>query len=279
VRLSVRAALEALRIPFTDARVHAVRRALKRARAELRLVRGSIGEAHFRAANRRLRDVGRLLSPWRDARVLIDACDAIGAELVGPAPRRLLRELRAQLSRQHRELRRSSREVEELTESAREGLARMLEQARRWPSGPLDAELLAAGAARIYRRGRRSLAAAREERDPRVLHEWRKQSVYLAEGLRALGGGRGRRIDALAGRASHLAHALGGIRDLQLLQATLLARVGRGGDAAAAKPVTALIARRRKRLARAAFDAGDALFGDAPRSFETRLGRALLHRR
>jgi hypothetical protein len=156
VRLSVLAALEALRIPFTDTRVHAARRALKRARAELRLVRGSIGEAHFRAANRRLRDVGRSLSPWRDARVLIDACDAIGAALAAPASRRLLRALRAELELQHRELRRSSREVEDLTEGAREGLARMLEQARRWPSGPLDAELLAAGAARIYRRGRRS---------------------------------------------------------------------------------------------------------------------------
>jgi hypothetical protein len=279
VRLSVLAALEALRTPFTDARVHAARRALKQARAELRLVRGSIGEAHFRAANRRLRDVGRSLSPWRDARVLIDACDAIGAELVGPAPRRLLRELRAELELERRGLRRSSREVEHLTEGAREGLARMLEQARRWPSGPLDAELLAAGAARIYRRGRRSLAAARHQPDPRVLHEWRKQSLYLAEGLRALGGGRGRRIDALAGRASHLAHALGEHRDLHLLQESLLARVGRGGDAAAVKPVTALIARRRKMLARAALNAGDALYTAKPEAFETRLGKALLHRR
>jgi hypothetical protein len=52
-----------------DTRVHSVRKHLKKARAILQLVRKEIGRAAFRRQDRRLRDVGRLMTEIRDAEV------------------------------------------------------------------------------------------------------------------------------------------------------------------------------------------------------------------
>ena len=50
--------------------VHEARKSLKRTRALLRLVRPGLGEADFRKANARLRDIARSLSAARDRDVV-----------------------------------------------------------------------------------------------------------------------------------------------------------------------------------------------------------------
>ena len=57
--------------------VHTARKAMKRTRGLLRLVRGSIGEAAYRAENDALRDAARLLAPARDATAKIETFDAL----------------------------------------------------------------------------------------------------------------------------------------------------------------------------------------------------------
>jgi CHAD domain-containing protein len=52
--------------------VHTARKALKKARAWLRLLRAGTGQRTFREQNRALRDAARPLSEGRDAQVLID---------------------------------------------------------------------------------------------------------------------------------------------------------------------------------------------------------------
>src|SRR6185369_13889932 len=56
-----------------DARVHAARKALKRARAALRLMRPALASEVYERENRALRDAARCLSPLRDARSLVVA--------------------------------------------------------------------------------------------------------------------------------------------------------------------------------------------------------------
>lgn len=54
-----------------DHTVHEIRKALKRIRAILRLVRGDIGEELFQSENKTFRDLGRQLSDVRDYHVII----------------------------------------------------------------------------------------------------------------------------------------------------------------------------------------------------------------
>ena len=61
--------------PITDKGVHAVRRALKKARAGLRLFRESLDEEVYRKENVTLRDAGRRFSILRDSKSLLAAFD------------------------------------------------------------------------------------------------------------------------------------------------------------------------------------------------------------
>jgi len=55
-----------------DDAVHSARKALKCARATLRLLRGVIGEGRYATENGRLRNAARPLSRVRDAKILLD---------------------------------------------------------------------------------------------------------------------------------------------------------------------------------------------------------------
>jgi CHAD domain-containing protein len=55
----------------SDASVHDIRKELKRARATLRLLRRSIGDAAYHRDNWSIRDAARPLAPLRDATVLV----------------------------------------------------------------------------------------------------------------------------------------------------------------------------------------------------------------
>ena len=61
----------------SDESVHAARKAIKRARAALRLLRGTLGEASYQHENAALRDAGRRLSPLRDAKSMAEMFRAL----------------------------------------------------------------------------------------------------------------------------------------------------------------------------------------------------------
>src|SRR4030095_12488027 len=60
--------------------VHELRKRLKKMRAVLRLVRDELGEEVFDRENGVLRDLGRKLSPARDATVRVSALDLLRKE-------------------------------------------------------------------------------------------------------------------------------------------------------------------------------------------------------
>ncbi len=63
--------------PVPDENIHTARKSLKKARAVLRLLRDGMSNDAYQAENSGLRDAGRVLSPIRDARSLIDAFDSL----------------------------------------------------------------------------------------------------------------------------------------------------------------------------------------------------------
>src|ERR1700744_646684 len=87
----------------TDHAVHAARKELKKARATLRLVRDSLGDATFKKENAALRDAARPLGELRDRQVLVEALDSLLEHYGKPAAALPLGKFRRVLELRNRE--------------------------------------------------------------------------------------------------------------------------------------------------------------------------------
>jgi CHAD domain-containing protein len=225
LRASIGDALRLLsRKPVSGKSVHEARKALKKARAALRLLRPEFGEAAFRAENAALRDAARPLARLRESAALKSAMAKLGES---PSPATRLR---------------GGRRSRGFDESIR-----LLRRSRERSTGPqftaIGSAALRHGLERIYRRGRKAYAEARKDRSTEALHEWRKQLNYLVNALDILGGKKPRKAEKLTDK-------LGDDHDL----AILFARV---------RPGTALqqrIGRRRAKLQKRALARGGKIY-------------------
>jgi CHAD domain-containing protein len=283
--------------PPDEKAVHETRKALKRLRALVRLLRPELGEEAFARESAALRGAGRRLAAARDAEVMVSTLDGV----LKRAPRKLARRRRV------RELRRAVVAERELA------AARAIGDAA-WRAQVLDElwairhrvigwrledtagiETIEPGLQRIYRQGRnRYRRAARGKGDRgRALHEWRKRVKdlrYAAEMLDrrepAAGGSGARRkrggkparttpVGKLARRADELAEVLGEEHDLAVLAERIGAgtgrqKLGRRSRKALQKP----IARRRRKLRARALREGARLYRRRPKRFVRWMRRA-----
>jgi hypothetical protein len=171
--------------------VHETRKALKRARALMRLLEGELGTKRADRERAVLRDAAARLAGARDAEVMVSTLDA----LVERHPRKLGRrhrgvmELRADLERER--MRASARTLgDALTrERVAQELADVRARVARWklPKKRSAGELTGPGLEHIYRAGRTGRRrAGRGRAGPRALHRWRKHVKdlrYAAEAL------------------------------------------------------------------------------------------------
>jgi CHAD domain-containing protein len=247
-----------------DARVHAARKALKRARAALRLMRPSLQPAMYERENRALRDAGRCLSPLRDAKSLVIACEllgkshskaAAGAATISALRRRL--EQRLDAARAVFAEPTARRRCAALVKASRQ---RMLRHAPR----RADAPKLLAGLRRIYRSGRRSFACALAERTPQALHEWRKQTKYLHTAAGALCDAGVQPLKRVVQRCADIAERLGDDHDLSALRQEIERAFP---DKPGAGAILSRLEGRRRKLQRVALDRGALTFQKKPRRF------------
>ena len=201
-----------------DTRVHAARKALKRARAALRLMRPALEPGVYERENRALRDAARCLSPLRDAMSLVVASEqlgkshsrtAVGAVTLAALRQRLVQRLDTARGKFAEPATR--RRCASLVKASRE---RMLRRAPR----RADAPKLLAGLRKIYRNGRRSFARALAEHTPELLHEWRKQTKYLHAAAGALCKAGVQPLKRVVQRCADIAECLGDDHDLSVLR-------------------------------------------------------------
>ncbi len=250
-----------------DATLHDARKRLKKARGLLRLVRDSLGEKVYRRENRRFRDAGRPLSQVRDAKVLIDTLDGLLAGHGGEVKAKPFARLREALEAKRREAR-------EGAPGSKDGLARVREaaeegraEAKHWSIRPGGWQALRPGLKKVYKAGRRALAAAAGDASVENLHQWRKQAKYLRYVIRLLKPVSPRPMGRLADRAHDLEQTLGRDHDLAVLRQVVEAaddEIAREGDR---EKLLALIDRRRSELQREAFRLGRRVYRDKPGDF------------
>ncbi len=246
--------------------VHDTRKALKRLRALLRLIRWDLGESAFAREDALLREAGLRLAGAREAHVMIATLDG----LVDRQPRALARRAGVRRIREQllSERERAARDL--LGDSpVRDDVLRKLTDSRaraaEWKLPDRDGiGTVEGGLRRTYRAGRRRQRRVTGGRGGRLrrMHAWRKQVKHLRYSAEIL------KLSGIARRADQLAEILGEEHDLALLAKRIKAdgrgeRRGRGGR----RRLLRLIARRRKKLRRRALALGGRIYRRTPGAF------------
>jgi hypothetical protein len=268
------ALLEGRRDVPPERTIHETRKALKRARALVRLQRSALGPRRFKRNNTALRLAGRQLAGARDAEIVVDALDA----LIEQHPRRLARSagvarLRARLQAEREAAQSHTRHGTHVRGIVLDELRATHVHLERWEPAQGDGKTARLGLHAIYREGRRRMRRARKAgkttqtsaKSSAALHDWRKRAKDLRYCAEALG------LRKLAKRADRLGETIGEEHDLWLLeQCVRRNRRCFKGDRAARRELDVQIARRRRRLRGRAFKLGRELYREPPQRFVRR---------
>jgi len=267
-------ALTGLRI---DIGIHEARKALRRVRALLRLVRDPLGDQIYRAENVALRDAGRLIGGSRDATVMVETVAGLAflyRDLLVPGAFDVLR---GHLLERDKLIRR--RVSDERIDEVVEVLGAVRERFVAWPSRQGDSGTLDEGFAsvesgirRVYRRGRNRMADAYREETPEAFHVWRKRVRYLRFQMTVLEGMWPRVQSRIVTDLGYLADALGAEHDLAELYRLLDDETEMLPDENARHLLQGLLVRNRVRLQGAARPVGARLYAEEPPAFTERLG-------
>jgi CHAD domain-containing protein len=246
------------REPTSDDGVHELRKDLKRLRALLRLLRGSVGEASYNRANQILRDMGRPLTPVRDAKILMQTLGTMRRAKDDQRTNALGRQLMKALQREKGDGR---RKLSSHFESARTHLVDIKDTLAKMGTSPVQPETVAADLARVYKKGRRSYAQACAAPTDERLHECRKQAKYFHNGIITL-------VELYPGsfprwqkRSDRLGDYLGEDHDLAVLTQRITEFCARDTDhAQAVAPLNDRILKQRKKLQRRAMRVAERLY-------------------
>jgi CHAD domain-containing protein len=245
-----------------DEIVYDVRKRCRRVRALLRLVRADVGDEVYRRENGALRAAARVLSAVRDTAVLVEVHDGVVAT-GGISPKGF----RDRLVEHHEDLKAELLAGDELPR-VRESLAAVLERTEAWPITSDAWDGLGAGVERVYRRGRKAMAAAYDDPGTERFHEWRKRVKYLRHQMEYLEGLWPEVIGAGVESAQVLTGILGEAHDLAVLRDAL---VDAGVDREREAHLLELIDSRRQFLRSRARPIGQRLYAEKPSEFVTRL--------
>ena len=246
--------------------IHETRKALKRARALVRVQRSALGPKRFRRGNAALRGAGRQLASARDAEVAVDALEA----MVERHPRRLARSagvaaLRGRLLTEREQAQAHTRHGAQVRAIVLGELRAARVDLKRWQPAQGDRRTAREGLQAIYSEGRRREGRARKAKSSAALHEWRKRAKdlrYVAEALELRG---------VARRADRLGETIGEEHDLWLLKESVKRHRGCfKHEKAARRELEKIIAKRRRRLRKRALRLGRELYREPPKRFVRR---------
>jgi CHAD domain-containing protein len=255
----------------TDTDIHDARKQLKKARAALRLLRGSIGEIAYRRENAALRDAARPLGVARDSRVLVAALDALVERHKSVLDPVRMDKFRRILRREQTQTRRALTIA--LISKQRTSLRAVVKRSRRWRLQGDDRVVIGDGLTRGYRSGRKKLATAKGSRDTEHLHDWRKQVKYLWHQLQILQPLRPERIGPLAESCHNLADALGDDHDLAVLRLKIASHAKAFERTRDLDELLRRLDRRRVQLQNKAFVQGSRLFAAKPPAFARQVSK------
>ncbi len=172
--------------------VHSTRKALKRLRALLRLVRDTISLDCYHTDNQVLKLVAAELAPVRDSLVMAEVLDRLLPH--DSASQTSVDILVARLQSRYRAESAALLENKAQMASIVEQLEHVRVRSKRWSilAGEVDKPIphefssIAPGLQRVYKRGRRGMRIIVDSPTDTLLHVWRKRAKYLRHQVEAL---------------------------------------------------------------------------------------------
>ena len=246
--------------------VHETRKHLKKARAALRLVSGEVGRDLFQRENRRLRNVGRLISEIRDAEVRLQTVKQL-REFSRPGRRESLQETEELLAF---ELDSFLAAFSDWQWEAKTKLVRARDRIAEWPVAALDCEQVRRTVQRSYKRARKSLQRATRKPTMKNFHALRKSGKELWYQLRILRPLHPAIMKELADDLKKIDEYLGHAHDLAFLAERLSTITNRGGKRGQ-RILTGLIDAQQKELQRTAIALAGKFYARRAKKFVGRL--------
>jgi CHAD domain-containing protein len=261
--------------------VHEARKAGKRVRALLRLVRSELNEKVFTYEDRTLRDTGRMLATTRAAASMVNVAEDM-VDLYGEfLAEGTFRELVHRLKRRRELIRLQSMEDPKLVVR----VVRNLEKAHnRYASWAVDRDArsvyglgirdeykaISLGLTETYTRGRREMVAAYRQPTDHNFHEWRKRVKYLRHQMEFLAPLWPEMIVGTAVTLDRLGFLVGEDHDLGELVTLLHDRPDLCPNPRERSLFFALVAQRRSELRLAAEIMGRRIYAERPTSVDRR---------
>ena len=255
-----------------DKHIHEARKATKRLRALVALVRRDLGDEVYALENQCYRNAGQRISGLRDATVLVETLDRLVESLGEDVPksrfvrvRKWLVERRDRAYGQADSINRAVQEVIADLAQARERLEHWNLQRQGWGG-------IRVGVQRIYARGRRDFAGAYALPSDEAFHDWRKQVKYLWYHTQILENIWPSVMRAQAAELDQLGELLGRDHDLAVLRTTVLAEFPRAGATATLRALERRINEVRFQMQARARLLAERIYLERPREFSRRLG-------
>jgi CHAD domain-containing protein len=246
--------------------VHETRKHLKKARAALRLVSGEVGRDLFQRENRRLRNVGRLISEIRDAEVRLQTVKQL-REFSRPGRRESLQETEELLAF---ELDSFLAAFSDWQWEAKTKLIRARDRIAEWPVGGLDCKQVRCTVQRSYKRARKSLMRATRKPTMKNFHSLRKRGKELWYQVRILRPLYPAIMKELADDLKKIGGHLGHAHDLAFLAERLSTITNRGGKRGQ-RILSGLIDAQQKELQRTAIALAEKFYARRAKKFAGRI--------
>lgn len=247
--------------------VHEARKALKRARALLKLVRRGLPKDVYKDENRRFRDVARLLSGTRDRDVLIATAQTLAAGS-SPEARKVADAIAAAPSASAAG---DARSAKEAISDAIAGLEKARADLATMRFDKKGFGVLLKGLERTYRDGRRAMHEVLDEHHDEAFHEWRKAVQAHWRHMALLTRAWPEHFEARVTLAKEVSELLGEDHDLAVLIDHLRGDHGKGNTSKGPHDLVDAARSRQAEIRQLLRPKGEALYAEGAGEFSDRI--------
>lgn len=226
--------------------VHEARKAVKRVRSSLRLVRTALGKT-YQKENEALQRLSRRLSPVRDSEGLVETFDLIKEEYAEEFSKGNFSSIRERLVGANRQFSLQFQRDGEAAKLATK-FRRIRSRVKDWPWKNAGLDAVLHGFSTTIRRGRDAYETAYARKRPDNFHDWRKRAKDLRYHLQLVRNAWKPVISAYVGAAADLEGKLGDDHNLVVLRASVQKRSDQYGSVQDVRRFLNLIARHQQKL-------------------------------
>jgi len=255
--------------PESDEAVHDARRRVKKIRAVIRLVRPAL-DKRYKAVDRELKDVSRLLAPVADGQGIIETLDELAHRYRKLLPQRAVRSIRAGLRERSARIDHDTNN-RGLIRIAAETLRGERKHVKHWAIHGDGFQAIASGLEESYRRARDGMMLAWSKPKASHYHSWRRYVKDHWFHVRLLEDNCGNHLLAYQRRIEALDGVLGEYHNLVILREVL------ASDSYTSHRETArclgVVSRYQRLLRRHAESLGIRVYGEKPHHYLRRVER------